>query len=297
MKKLALILDSAAGQCHNEIEDCYLVPLTVIEKKGSELIEYDDLKTITTEQVYEKIKEGKELSTAQMKLGTAMILAEDLLEEYENVFVFCLSEALTGAINTWKQIKEEIGSDKLHIFNTHEVGYGLMIQAQKAKELFLKKKKSPEQIQQWIEESWNINRRGFLIVNNLDALIKGGRISAFKGKIAKLLNLRLSIISKDSLEFFGKSQSLEKLVDMTLTQLDKENNFTKKGLEKLVFGFNISEDNFKEYNEFKQICFKWLKDHNVEYDEKSIQEKHIPSVIAVHTGVNSFWLWTLAKES
>ncbi len=296
MKKLAIILDSGAGQYYQEIEDCYLVPLTLIEKDGSNLTEYEDVQGIKTEEVYAKIKQGKELATAQMKLGSAMILAEDLLEKYENVFVLCLSEGLTGAINTWRQIKEEIGSDKLYIFNTHEVGYGLNVLALKVKDLFLKKKKTPEEIQTWMDEFWNPNRRGFLIVNDLDTLIKGGRVSALKGKFAKLLGLKLSVIFNGKLEFYGKSQTLEKLVDMTFEQINKENNFINKGLDQVVFGFNTSEDNFKEYEEFKKISIKWLKDHKVDFDESKITDKLIPSVVAIHTGINSFWVWFIPKE-
>ncbi len=296
MKKLALILDSGSGEHYYEINDCYLLPLTIIEKNVKELIEYEDIKTIKTEEVYQKMKEGKELATAQMKLGNAIVLAEELLEEYENVFVLCLSEGLTGAINTWKQIKEEIGNDKLYIFNTHEVGYGLIVQAQKVQEMFLKQKKTPNEIQQWIDDSWNVNRSGFLIVNDLDTLIKGGRVSAIKGKLAKMLNLKLSVIFRHKLEFSNKSQSLEKLIDMTFADINNQNNFVEKGLERVVFGFNTSYDDFAEFKEFKRLCIKWLKDHNVKFDEKGIVEKISPSIITVHTGINSFWIWTLANE-
>lgn len=296
MKKLAIILDSGTGKYWEEIEDCYLVPLTIIEKEGKELKEYEDLKTITTEEVYNKLRQGKDVATAQMKLGNAMILAEDLLEKYENVFVLPLSKGLTGAINSWRQIKEEIGNKNLHIFDTDEVGYAITLLAKEVKNQFLKEKKTPEEIQKWITEQWCPNREGMLIVNDLDALVKGGRISSFKGMIAKMLGIKISILFHGNLDFFAKKTSLEKIVDVSMEKLANTTGFLEKGIDIIIFNKNFSDDNFKEYEEYKELCMKWLDKNGIKVDKKQISDVYLPSVITAHTGINSYCMWLKAKS-
>ena len=295
-KKLAIITDSSCGSEYQEIEDCYLIPLILTEKNGSEITEYEDLVTITTDEVFNKLAQGKDISTSQMKFGNALLLVEELLEKYEDVFLIGLSKGLSGSYHTWLQIKEEIGSNNFHVFDSNEVGHGIYEMIIQLKELYLKQKKSIDEIHEFVKK-WNDRRQAQLIVNDIDSLIKGGRVSILKGKIAKLLHIKISVTFKSDLDFFEKSSSLEKITDKSLLNIDKTNNFIEKGVRKILFFKNFSNDNFKEFNEFRSLCINWLKDKNVEFNDEDILDTILPSVITVHTGVNSYGIWILANDN
>lgn len=294
-KKLAMVFDSGAGEMYKEIKDSYLIPLTITEKDGKNLIEYKDLKTISTEEIYQKIRDGKDLSTAQMTVGDAYILIEDLLEKYEYVFVMPLTKGITGSLNTWYQIKDDIGNNHLVVFDTRDVGFGLVIQGMEIKRLFEKENKSIKEIEEYID-GWAARRNASLIVNDMDALIKGGRVSKFKGKIAKMLGLKILIEFHGGLEFKDKASSLEKIVDSAMKSIDEYTNFTKKGIYKVIFCNNLSKDEFKEYGEFKRLCKEWIKNKDLKYKKEHEYENKLPSVITVHTGVDSFTVYIVANE-
>ncbi len=294
-KKLAIITDSSCGSEYKEIDDCYLIPLILTEKNGSEIIEYEDLVTISTDEVFKKLAEEKDISTSQMKFGNALLLVEELLEKYENVFLIGLSKGLSGSYHTWLQIKEEVGSNNFHVFDSNEVGHGIYEMIIQVKDLFLKKKKSIEQIHEFVNK-WNNRRQAQLIVNDMDSLIKGGRVSVLKGKIAKLLHIKISVTFKSNLDFFEKSSSLEKITDKSLLNIDKTNGFIKKGVKKILFFKNFSNDDFKEFKEFRNLCINWLKNNNVKFNDGDVLDTILPSVITVHTGVNSYGIWILANE-
>lgn len=291
--KFAVIFDSSAGDNWDSIENSYLVPLMVIEKNDKELIEYKDLVTISTDEVYEKIRDKKDISTSQMIMGEAMVLAEELIQENDYVFVFPISKGLSGSINTWNQIKDVLNTDKLVIFDTCDVTHGMTLLAGDVIKEY-KKGKSIDELHEFVS-NWNKRRRGELIVNNLDCLIKGGRISSFKGMIAKMLNLKICISFQNELNFIDKSSSLEKIVNIALSDIDKHINFSTRGIEKIFFGKNLCQDNGKEFEEFKKYVQDWLDKKGIKFDI-SCEDKNIPSIISVHTGVDAFCVYIVAKE-
>lgn len=291
--KFAVIIDSSAGDKWNEVENSHLIPLIIIEKNGKELNEYKDLVTIKTEEVYEKIKDKKDISTSQMIMGEGMLLAEELLEKNEYVFVFSISSGLSGTINTWNQIKDTLDNDKLIVFNVGDVTHGLSLLAQDVIDLF-KKGKSIDELHKFVT-NWDKRRRGELIVNDLTCLIRGGRISAIKGMIAKMFNLKICISFQNKLGFVNKSSSLEKIIDIAMNDIDKNTNFVKKGIDKIFFTKTLCTDGDKEFNEFKKGVEKWLQDKGIDY-EISCDDKNIPSIISVHTGIDAYCVYVVAKE-
>ncbi len=294
-KRLAIITDSSCGNEFKNIQDCFHMPLLLIEKNKNEIIEYKDLVDISIDQVFQKLEENKNLSTSQINFGEALELVESILKKYEYVFVIGLSKGLSGSYNTWLQIKDEVNSDNLQIIDSNEVACGVPELIKQVQDLFLKKKKSIKQIHEFVNK-WNNRRQAQLIVNDMDALIKGGRVSALKGKIAKLLHLKISITFNGKLTFLDKSKDLEKIVDLSLKSINSNIDIKNKGIEKIYYFFNKSDDNFEEFNKFKKICIEWLENNSIKFNKSKIDELILPSVITVHTGLNSYGIWVLANE-
>lgn len=291
--KYSVIFDSSAGDNWKEVKNSNLIPLIIIEKDGKELIEYKDLVSIKTEEVYQKIKNKKDISTSQMIMGEALILSEELLEKNDVVFVFPISKGLSGSYNTWNQIKDTLETEKLVIFDTGDVSHGVVLLANEVIKLY-NKGKTIQELHEFVS-SWNKRRRAELIVNDLDCLIKGGRISSFKGMIAKMLNLKICISFQNDLNFIDKSSSLDKIIDIAMNDINKANNFVKKGIDKIFFLKNLSTDEDEEFKKFKLGVEDWLIKNNIEFSE-SCDVQNMPSIISVHTGIDAFCVYIVAKE-
>ena len=85
-----------------------------------------------------------------------------------------------------------------------------------------------DKVQQRIDDE--INHRmyvGMLFVNNLDALIRGGRIKKFPGTLAKIFNLKLVILMDKTLNFLNKALTYDKQIDIMVNffnDLTKQNH-------------------------------------------------------------------------
>ena len=85
-----------------------------------------------------------------------------------------------------------------------------------------------DKVQQRIDDE--IDHRmyvGMLFVNNLDALIRGGRIKKFPGTLAKIFNLKLVILMDKTLNFLNKALTYDKQIDIMVNffnDLTKQNH-------------------------------------------------------------------------
>lgn len=119
----------------------------------------------------------------------------DFLEKFEEKkdnFVVTISEKLSGTYNSAilaKNLFEENHDDGfIHIFNSKSASIGETLTAMKIKEL-IDQKLDRDNIVKNVEEYID-NMRTFFISENLDNLIKNGRISKMKGTLASILNIK-----------------------------------------------------------------------------------------------------------
>jgi len=119
----------------------------------------------------------------------------DFLEKFEEKkdnFVVTISEKLSGTYNSAilaKNLFEENHEEGfIHVFNSKSASIGETLTAMKVKELVDKeidRDTVVKNVEEYIE-----NMRTFFISENLDNLIKNGRISKMKGTLASILNIK-----------------------------------------------------------------------------------------------------------
>jgi DegV family protein with EDD domain len=116
----------------------------------------------------------------------------DKFEEKNDNFVVTISEKLSGTYNSAvlaKNLFEENHEDGfVHIFNSKSASIGETLTALKIKEL-IDQKVDRDNLVNTVEE-YIENMRTFFISENLDNLIKNGRISKMRGTIASILNIK-----------------------------------------------------------------------------------------------------------
>jgi DegV family protein with EDD domain len=119
----------------------------------------------------------------------------DFLEKFDEKkdnFVVTISEKLSGTYNSAilaKNLYEENHEEGfVHVFNSKSASIGETLTAIKIKEL-IDQNVSRENIVKNVED-YIENMRTFFISENLDNLIKNGRISKMRGTIASILNIK-----------------------------------------------------------------------------------------------------------
>lgn len=278
-KQTCIIVDSCSGIRNNEIEDVYVVPLSIIEKTSHGEIVHKDLEEISPEDVIQKILKNIDLKTSQTSYGEMISIFESLTPKYDKLFVIPISRGLSGSFNTWNMAKDEFPKKEIIILDSCDVSHGAKDMVIDIKEMILQNKTNDEIIN-YVEDHKR-RRLGILIVNDLTQLKKGGRINTFKAFVAKTLKLNILVEFNGGLNFFGKDSSIEKAIEKALKRIDEETHYVKNGIKR---GYVYSTYLDKKFNDdlVKKISEK--VNFKLSFD-------YIPAVIGVHTGAKTFAIY------
>ncbi|MGM0603983.1 MAG: DegV family protein [Bacillota bacterium] len=155
---------------------------------------------------------------------TASPSPELFLEEYknhDNIFVVTLSSKLSSSYQNAELAKklflDETEDKFVHVFNSLSASAGETVTAVKIGEL-VEQKFSPQDIVEKIEK-YISDMETLFVLDSLDNLIKAGRMSKVKGKIASFFNIK-PILGGDegTIELFdkarGSKRAFRRLVEM-----------------------------------------------------------------------------------
>ncbi len=167
-----------------------MVSLKVVFPDG----EYEDKRELTNEQFYEKLKRSPTLPTTSL-VNTARFL--DLFNEHpnEDLLVVTISSALSGTYQSAVLAKEQLQRENIYIVDSRSVSIGLALlveEAVRARDAGI----PASQIQKMLEAS-ALRLRIMGIVDTLDYLVKGGRLSGFQGRVGSLLGIKPIISVND----------------------------------------------------------------------------------------------------
>ena len=186
---IALVTDSTCD-LPPEVFDRYQISMVPINLSFGEN-HYLDKVTIQTDQFYSMLNEAREQpKSAQINENTFLSLYSHLASHYDSIIAVHLSEKLSGtfysSVKASKKIGREFGK-KITVLNSRSISgtLGLVVlRTAQAIEAGYPHDKVVEMAEGWIP-----NTRLFVSVRTLKYLVKGGRISAIRGLLAKLLNI------------------------------------------------------------------------------------------------------------
>lgn len=180
MKKIGFIVDSTFGYKGNLAK---VVPLNVyVDDK-----EYVD-GTFDNNIIVDALKNNKEIKTSQPSPSLYLKSFEEMLENYEHVICLTLSSSLSGTYNSARLAASMLDDEtKVTVIDTKTVNIGSNYILEEAIKL-RDNNKSKDEI---INHINNLIKKGSIIfsVDDLDTLVKGGRLSklnAFIGNIFKI---------------------------------------------------------------------------------------------------------------
>jgi DegV family protein with EDD domain len=162
-----------------------LVPLTI--QAGNKA--YKDDESLDIKELLKAMKSSEEAPK------TACPSPNDFINSYkgvENIFAVTLSSALSGTYSSAVLAKnilfEEVGNKFIHVFDSLSASVGETLVSMKVFEL-AKNGHDNTQVVTKVNE-YIKDMKTFFVLESLDNLIKAGRISTLKGKIASLLSIK-----------------------------------------------------------------------------------------------------------
>ncbi len=268
--KITLVTDSTCDLMPRELADqgILFASLKVLFKDA----EYIDKINLDTAAFYEKMKRSNELpTTSQVNPNEFYDIFSAEIEKGNEVLGIFLSSELSGTYNSAKIAKEMIDSDKIHLVDSRTTSFSLALILLKANE-WIQEGKTIEHI---IADLQSLVEKAQLygMLDSLDNLRKGGRLSSGTAMIGKMLNMKPIIEVKNGVvEMANKVRGTRKGMAWMIEQLRKE--YPEGIIEEIALAHAHDDQKLVD---IKALI---LEAFNV----KKIYEVEIGSVVGTHTG-------------
>jgi len=225
--KIAIVTDSTCDLAQEIIENYQINMLPININFGEN--HYLDKITIKPEQFYKLLEENPEYPKSSQVNEKAFInLYSHLASHYDSVIAVHLSDKLSGTFFSSRKAAQAISKEfgkQISVINSRNLSGALgliVLRVAKAIESGYSHQQVVNMTEKWIN-----NTRIFVSVKTLKYLIKGGRLSAAKGLIARMLNVNPVI----SIDESGKAIMLDKAFNQR-TNMEKVLGHIKKVCDK-----------------------------------------------------------------
>lgn len=187
---------------------------------------YTDMKGLSSEEFFQKLREGKMSVTSQINPEEARTAFEPFLKEGKDILHLAFSSGLSGTYNSMRiaaeELREEYPDRKIIVVDTLCACMGealLLYYVLKQKELG----KTIEEAAQWAENN-KLHICHNVTVDDLNHLHRGGRVSKTAAVLGTMVQIKpmihmdnegkLQVIGKER----GRKKALNKIVDMAAEQ-------------------------------------------------------------------------------
>lgn len=234
---------------------------------------YRDGIDLTNKEFYEKMSQHKKLpTTSQVNPGEFIEEFTRHIDNGDEVIGIFISAKLSGTYSSAVIAKETMGNDsRINIIDSLSASFGLGLLVIEAGRM-AQQGKSAEEIVQRIEQvKEKVHFYG--VIDTLDNLQKGGRLSSTSAFAGRLLGIKPIITLKDgAVSLIAKARGQKKAFGWVLEDVKKnEVDFNNK----VICLANAAAP--LDAAEFKKEILK-------EYNPKEIIELDIGAVIGTHTG-------------
>ncbi|MDA3731183.1 DegV family protein [Niameybacter massiliensis] len=223
MKKFAVITDSCCDLTFASLQqyDLTMFPIRVIYKEK----EYLDKIEISSEEMYSRLHE--EVPTTSLPdLHYCENKVHELKEQgYTDFIIITVSSQLSGTLNALRILSEHFPDLNFHFFDSLTLGYPQGVIAMEAGKMA----QSGASFEEVLARLEDVRKRtyGYIALDTLEYLKKGGRIGKVTATVGELIKLKPIISSNDDGVLYtyckvrGKKQSFAKVKEIILSHLDK----------------------------------------------------------------------------
>ena len=281
VSKIKIVTDSTSD-IPKDLADKYgieILPLTIHFDND----EYRDWVDITPDRFYDRMRSSQKLPTTSLVSPDAFKKAyEEFLKDYDEIISIHLSSYSSGTYNAAILASDMLDKERITVIDSLNYTYGYGQFVVEAAKMAREGKQADEIIARvnYLKD----NLETLFVVDTLEYLKKGGRLSATKATIGTLLNLKPILTVEDGkIVAIDKSRGFKKALRRIIEIIKEEGNDLKGHSIKVGHA-----DNYDHLNIFKDI----LKES---FGECDIEEFEIGCVIGVYCGPGTVVIHYLKK--
>ena len=204
MTKQIIVTDSTSDLPHEYLSEhnIHVIPLSITVNGKA----YTDQVDITSKEYIEYIEADADVKTSQPPIGRFIEKYEELAKEDVEVISIHMSSGLSGTFNTALQASHMVEGSNITVIDSKSISYGLGYQIQHIVDLIEKGTPTSDIIESVKQLRENIQL--FVVIGQLNQLIKGGRISKTKGLIGNIMKIKpIGILNDGRLELVHNSRT------------------------------------------------------------------------------------------
>ncbi|MBI5972483.1 fatty acid kinase fatty acid binding subunit [Staphylococcus caledonicus] len=185
MTKQIIVTDSTSDLSQDYLtqHNIHVVPLSLTIDGQS----YVDQIDISSKDYIQRIEEDADVKTSQPPIGKFIELYEQLGQEDVEIISIHMASGLSGTYQTALQASDMVDAN-VTVIDSKSISFGLGYQIQRLVELVNTNLSTNEIVTKIQELQKNIKL--FVVIGQLNQLIKGGRISKTKGFIGNIMKIK-----------------------------------------------------------------------------------------------------------
>ena len=218
MSKIAIVSDSNSGITQAQAKELGITVLPMPFFINDETL-YEDI-NLTQEQFYEMLQNDVNISTSMPLVGNLTDAWDELLKEYDEIVHIPMSSGLSGSCQTAMMMADEYDG-KVQVVDNQRISVTLRQSVLDAMAL-AEKGYSAKEIKEILERE-KLEASIYIMVDTLDYLKKGGRITPAVAAIGTLLKLKPVLqIQGEKLDSFAKARTVKQAKSMMIDAIKKD---------------------------------------------------------------------------
>ncbi len=275
--KTALVTDSTCD-LSQDLMDKYQVNMLPININFGEN-HYLDKITIQPEQFYKLLEENTDYpKSSQVNEKSFTNLYSHLASHYDSVIAIHLSDKLSGTFNSSQKAAREISKEfnkPISVINSKNLSGSIGLLVLRAAQA-IEAGYSHDQVVT-MTENWVKKVRIFVSVKDIKYLIRGGRLSAAKGLIARILNIN-PIVSIDE---SGKAIVFDKSFNQKANMVKVMGHISKVSRENTIWNYIVLHAHNSDAAEWYAVKMEELT------GRKPASIVNISPIIGANTGIGA----------
>ena len=222
-KKVAIVVDSTASIPADILkpDSIHTMPLRV-NWPEEETLSFRDVVELSAQDFYRRLRESEEIpTTSQPSPGEFVQLFNEVAEDADEIVAVLVSSEISGTMQSAQFALNMVEGANIHLVDSKTTAMALGMIALQCAEMAQAGKSSEDIIhfaQQAAEDS-----RTWVLVDTLDYLHKGGRVSGSRKMIGNMLSMKpLLHVVDGRIELFGTVRTRKKAINTMLDIIEVE---------------------------------------------------------------------------
>ena len=272
MSKVAIMTDSNSGITQKEAKQLGVHVLPMPFLMGDETY-YEDI-NLTQKGFYEKMESGCNISTSQPSPEAVLNMFKELLKEYDEVVHLPMSSGLSGSCQTAHMLSMDFDG-KVQVVDNQRISVTLKQSILEAKAL-AEAGKSAAEIKEILEAD-KFNSSIYIMVDTLEYLKKGGRITPAVAALGTILRLKpVLTIQGEKLDSFAKARTASQGKNLMLNAIKNDIDTRFGGAENVRIMIAYTKD--------KEAALQWKKEVQAQFPKHEIFMNPLSLSVACHIG-------------